>query len=83
MKMILFLSTDFVRVYELGNGRLPEQTGVFVASAEGEMKSETVEKEDPLPEQAAGVGIWMESIRGSGPLAQPGGCFYAETEIET
>ena len=47
------------------------------------MKSETVEKEDPLPEQAAGVGIWMESIRGSGPLAQPGGCFYAETEIET
>ena len=38
------------------------------------MKSQTVKKKDPLPEQADSWkrDVWMGSIRGSGPLAQRG-----------
>lgn len=41
------------------------------------MKSQTVKKKDPLPEQADSWkrDVSMGSIRGSGPLAQRGGVF--------
>ena len=44
------------------------------------MKSQTVKKKDPLPEQADSWkrDVWMGSIRGSGPLAQRGGVFTLE-----
>ena len=74
MMMIPFLSTDFAGVHSgaMAAART-DRRDCRISGKETESISDTVEEENPLPEQAAGEReSRMGFIRGSGPLAQPG-----------
>ncbi len=74
MIMIPFLSTDFAGVHSgaMAAART-DRRDCRISGKETESISDTVEEENPLPEQAAGEReSRMGFIRGSGPLAQPG-----------
>ena len=74
MIMIPFLSTDFAGVHSgaMAAART-DRRDCRISGKETESISDTVEEENPLPEQAAGEReSRMGFIRGSSPLAQPG-----------
>lgn len=74
MMMIPFLSMDFAGVHSgaMAAART-DRRDCRISGKETESISDTVEEENPLPEQAAGEReSRMGFIRGSGPLAQPG-----------
>ena len=74
MIMIPFLSTDFAGVHSgaMAAART-DRRDCRISGKETESISDTVEEENPLPEQAAGEReSRMGFIRGSSPLARAG-----------